>query len=129
MGRVAVLDRDRCKPKECGLPCVKYCPEVRNRVEAIRLDKTGKWVEVSEALCSGCGICVKKCPFKALLIINLPEELDVECSYRYGPNAFKLFRLPVPKERTVSLNTSILFPHTKMKKSQPYSIESTKGES
>lgn len=102
MGRVAVLDRDRCKPKECGLPCVKYCPEVRNRVEAIRLDKTGKWVEVSEALCSGCGICVKKCPFKALLIINLPEELDVECSYRYGPNAFKLFRLPVPKERTVT---------------------------
>ena len=47
-------------------------------------------------LCSGCGICVKKCPFKALSIVNLPDELEGECSHRFGLNAFRLFRLPVP---------------------------------
>ncbi|MEM2902204.1 MAG: ribosome biogenesis/translation initiation ATPase RLI [Candidatus Bathyarchaeia archaeon] len=102
MGRLAVLDRERCKPKDCGLPCVKYCPEVRNRVEAIKLDESGKFVVVSENLCSGCGICVKKCPFKALSVVNLPQELDVECSHRYGLNAFKLFRLPTPRDGTVT---------------------------
>jgi ATP-binding cassette subfamily E protein 1 len=102
MGRLAVLDRERCKPKDCGLPCVKYCPEVRNRVEAIKLDESGKAVEVSENLCSGCGICVKKCPFKALSVVNLPQELDAECSHRYGANAFKLFRLPIPRDGAVT---------------------------
>ncbi len=51
---------------------------------------------ISEILCTGCGICVKKCPFKALSIVNVPEELKSECVHRFGPNTFKLFRLPVP---------------------------------
>jgi ATP-binding cassette subfamily E protein 1 len=63
-------------------------------VEAIRVE--GKKAVISEALCSGCGICVKKCPFKAISIVNLPDELEKDCSHRFGPNAFKLFRLPTP---------------------------------
>ncbi|WP_455368058.1 ribosome biogenesis/translation initiation ATPase RLI [[Eubacterium] cellulosolvens] len=98
MVRVAVLDRDRCRPKDCGLPCVKYCPQVRNRVEAIKLNAGDDVVNISEALCSGCGICTKKCPFKAIDIVNLPEELEAECSHRFGRNRFKLYRLPIPKE-------------------------------
>jgi len=31
-----------------------------------------------------------------LSIVNLPDELEGECSHRFGPNAFRLFRLPVP---------------------------------
>jgi len=46
---------------------------VRSRVEAIRVE-ADKAV-ISETLCSGCGICVKKCPFKAISIVNLPDEL------------------------------------------------------
>jgi ATP-binding cassette subfamily E protein 1 len=94
MTRVAVLDADRCKVKKCGQPCVSFCPMVRSRVEAIRVE--GKKAVISEALCSGCGICVKKCPFKAISIVNLPDELEKDCSHRFGPNAFKLFRLPTP---------------------------------
>ncbi len=72
---------------------------VRSRVEAIRIE--GSKAVISEKLCSGCGICVKKCPFKAISIVNLPDELEKDCSHRFGPNTFKLFRLPMPSEGTV----------------------------
>jgi ATP-binding cassette subfamily E protein 1 len=94
MTRVAVLDADRCKVKKCNQLCVSFCPMVRSRVEAVRIE--GNKAVISEALCSGCGICVKKCPFKAISIVNLPDELEKDCSHRFGPNAFKLFRLPTP---------------------------------
>jgi len=72
---------------------------VRSHKEAIRFEH-GKAVIV-EALCSGCGICIKKCPFKAISIVNLPDELETECSHRFGQNAFKLYRLPVPSPGVV----------------------------
>ncbi|XRB08002.1 ATP-binding cassette, sub-family E [Pycnococcus provasolii] len=45
----------------------------------------------------GCGICVKKCPYEALQIINLPKNLNRDTTHRYGPNSFKLHRLPMPR--------------------------------
>ena len=45
----------------------------------------------------GCGICVKKCPFEAINIINLPKDLESNTTHRYGPNSFKLHRLPTPR--------------------------------
>jgi ATP-binding cassette subfamily E protein 1 len=94
MTRVAVLDSDKCKVKKCNQLCISFCPMVRSRVEAIRIE--GKKAVISEMLCSGCGICVKKCPFKAISIVNLPDELEKDCSHRFGTNTFKLFRLPTP---------------------------------
>ncbi len=99
MTRVAVLDADRCKVKKCNRLCVSFCPMVRSRVEAIRVE--GNKAVISEMLCSGCGICVKKCPFKAISIVKLPDELEKDCSHRFGPNAFKLFRLPTPSPSIV----------------------------
>jgi ATP-binding cassette subfamily E protein 1 len=99
MVRVAVLDEDRCKPKRCGRICYRFCPPVRSRIEAIRFENDKPIVV--EALCVGCGICVKKCPFNALSIVNLPDELEEECSHRFGPNTFKLFRLPIPSSGVV----------------------------
>ncbi len=52
---------------------------------------------INEVLCTGCGICVKKCPFGAIKIINLPEELSTDLIHQYGPNGFRLFRLPIIK--------------------------------
>ena len=72
---------------------------VRSRVEAIRVE--GNKAIISETLCSGCGICVKKCPFKAISIVNLPDELEKDCSHRFSANSFKLFRLPMPSPGTV----------------------------
>jgi ATP-binding cassette subfamily E protein 1 len=99
MTRVAVLDADRCKTKRCNTMCYRFCPIVRSKIEAIRFEK-GKAVIV-ESLCTGCGICVKKCPFKAISIVNLPDELEKECSHRFGENTFKLFRLPTPSPSIV----------------------------
>jgi ATP-binding cassette, sub-family E, member 1 len=49
------------------------------------------------SLIQGCGICIKKCPFEAINIINLPKDLEKNTTHRYGPNSFKLHRLPMPR--------------------------------
>jgi ATP-binding cassette subfamily E protein 1 len=99
--RVAVIDREKCRSDKCSLECIRFCPMVRIRREAIRQGEDGKPV-IAEMLCSGCGICVQKCPFKAITIVNLPEALSGEEVHRFGPNAFALYRLPIPRLGTVS---------------------------
>jgi ATP-binding cassette subfamily E protein 1 len=76
---------------------MRYCPGVRTGDETVIIDETTGQPIISEELCSGCGICVHKCPFKAVSIINLPEQLEGRCIYRYGPNGFVLYMLPIPR--------------------------------
>ena len=58
-------------------------------------------VIISEPLCTGCGICVKKCPFDAITIVNLAEELSEQKVHQYGNNTFRLYRLPTPRNGSV----------------------------
>ena len=102
MTRVAVLEKESCKPDDCGIPCYRFCPEVLNRRYAIKFVEGEKKPIIVEDVCTGCGICIKKCPFNAISIVNLPAELDRDCSHRFGVNTFKLYRLPVPQEGTVT---------------------------
>jgi len=103
--RIAVLNKDRCKPDKCSpfgeKPCIKYCPKVRTGDKTIVLSPNGKYVEITESLCTGCGICIKKCPFNAISIINLPDPLKNQITYRYGPDQFSLFRMAIPKKGKV----------------------------
>ena len=92
--RIAVVHRDRCHSKKCGTECILYCPRVRTGDETVVIGETGTAV-VSEELCVGCGICIKKCPFAAIDIVSLPEELP-HPTHRYGKNAFALYGLPIP---------------------------------
>jgi len=63
----------------------------------IEVTPSDKIATISESLCIGCGICVKKCPFEAVAIINLPSNLDKCTTHRYSANSFKLHRLPIPR--------------------------------
>lgn len=98
--RVAVIDYSLCKPDKCNLECVRFCPVNRGRkgIKAIEInDEIGKPV-IYENTCIGCGICIKKCPFSAISIENVPDELEKKTIHRFGKNGFKLFGLPIPKE-------------------------------
>ncbi len=97
--RIAVLLKDRCQPKRCSMECIKYCPRVRAGDETIVIGEDGKPV-ISEELCIGCGICVHRCPFDAIKIVGLPEELETDLVHQFGKNGFRLFRLPIPKKGT-----------------------------
>ncbi|MFW6141681.1 MAG: ATP-binding cassette domain-containing protein, partial [Candidatus Saliniplasma sp.] len=117
---LAVVDLDRCKPHRCNYECANYCPPNRAGKPCITLRReadeperlAGKpeQVRISEEICLGekCGICVHKCPFDAIKIINLPSELDENPIHRYGENAFKLYGLPALKSGKV---TGILGPN------------------
>ncbi len=98
--RIAVVHKDRCHSRKCGSECILYCPRVRTGDETIALDEEGKAI-ISEELCVGCGICVKKCPFEAIDIITLPEELEYP-THRYGPNSFVLYGMPAPIQGKVT---------------------------
>nr|WCZ58298.1 ABC transporter E family member [Paratrimastix eleionoma] len=103
--RIAIVS-DRCKPKKCRHECKRSCPVVRMESQSegkfcIEVSATDKIAFISEVLCIGCGICVKKCPYAAISIINLPKSLEKETTHRFGPNSFKLHRLPMPRPSQV----------------------------
>ncbi|APX97938.1 ribosome biogenesis/translation initiation ATPase RLI [Natronorubrum daqingense] len=113
---IAVVDLDRCQPDRCSYECKNYCPPNRTGKECITLrgedtdEGQPEQIHISEEICLGetCGICVEKCPFDAIEIINLPKELQNDPAHRYGENAFSLYGLPAPQDGQV---TGILGPN------------------
>ncbi len=105
--RIAAVLADRCQPKKCNKECERFCPLNRTGAQCVVFGEKGKPI-ISETLCQGCGICTNKCQFKAVKIIGLADELKEDIIHRYGENAFRLYRLPVPKKGLV---TGILGPN------------------
>ncbi|MHB9288609.1 ribosome biogenesis/translation initiation ATPase RLI [Halobacteriales archaeon Cl-PHB] len=118
---IAVVDLDRCQPDRCNYECANFCPPNRTGKECI-VTRDERFedgepheggpdqIHISEEICLGesCGICVEKCPFDAIQIINLPQELGDDPIHRYAENAFALYGLPAPQEGQV---TGILGPN------------------
>jgi len=97
MARIAIVKKRDCNPVGCGdYVCAKVCPINRKGEECIKADPVHKKAMIDEELCIGCGICPNRCPFDAIEIINLPEELKQDPIHRYGQNGFALYSLPTP---------------------------------
>jgi ATP-binding cassette subfamily E protein 1 len=98
--RIAVLERDSCHSRKCNLECISFCPVNKTGSDCIVLGEDAKAL-ISEELCTGCSICVKKCPFDAISIINVASELGSEKVHQYGVNTFRLYKIPIPKKNAV----------------------------
>jgi len=92
--RIAIIDKDKCQPKNCNYLCYRSCPPVRMGEDAIVIDeKVYKTPIINENLCTGCGICPNKCPTKAIKIINIGVKMS-EPLEQFGKNSFRLYSLP-----------------------------------
>ncbi|MBM3229864.1 ATP-binding cassette domain-containing protein, partial [Candidatus Parvarchaeota archaeon] len=101
MPRIAIIDRNKCTREKCGYLCMKLCPGVRMGDDTVTIDAEG-WPVISEVLCTGCGICPKRCPVDAIKIINTPAEVGTPI-FQYGVNTFRLYGLPLPQKGVVGL--------------------------
>lgn len=94
--RIAVINKDKCKPKKCKHECKKICPVNSIGKKCIDIEDVAV---VAENLCIGCNSCVRYCPFGAINIVNLPKELNLESlSFQYGENLFRIYNLPIIKQ-------------------------------
>ena len=97
MKRIAIVEKEKCVlGKRCEFLCGKYCPVNKAKQDCIII-KNKKPV-INEELCTGCGICVKRCPAHCIHIIRLPDVLDKDPVHRHGINGFELYGLPLPKK-------------------------------
>ena len=96
--RVAVLLEERCKPNSNAFAYLKKYSEMCER-ECIQVE--GSKCKILEEACPVCFTRAKHCPDGAVKIINLPEELDTDLTHSYGENAFRLFRLPSPRQEQI----------------------------
>ena len=97
LARIVLLDQSKCKP---GMPAHDYLRKLATAREChlscIRMSSDGR-CEVIEDMCQGCLNKAKRCPGGAARVVHLPHHLAPNVTYRYGTNAFKLHRLPMPR--------------------------------
>ncbi|MEC7255533.1 MAG: ATP-binding cassette domain-containing protein [Candidatus Thermoplasmatota archaeon] len=70
----------------CGAECIQV---------------VGEKVKILESACPPCVVRAKHCPDDAVMIINLPAELETDMVHRYSLNGFRLFKLPTPSKDSV----------------------------
>ena len=99
---IAVVEKSKCYPDRCGHECMKYDPLNRVKQDSgFHLGISGKAEIAEEVVTEMHKICAKKCPFEAIHIVKLPEELNENPIHQYGKNGFRIFRFPIPRFNSV----------------------------
>jgi ATP-binding cassette subfamily E protein 1 len=95
--RIAVIKENECEaPDNCNYICAEVCPVVRRGIKETVYPRENGKAAITEGLCIACGICVKRCPFDAIRVINLPDEMTKELTFQYGLNSFRIFNIATP---------------------------------
>lgn len=110
--RIAIVDLERCSPSKCDKQCKRYCPVESQGIECVtivsdiedtnvinksRIKGKKLHAKISETNCILCHICVSKCPFGAIKMVNIPSEVGNFIVHRYGENGFRLYKMPILK--------------------------------
>ncbi len=96
--RIAVLIEDRCKPNSNAF---EYLKKWAGSCGGECIQVEGTKCRILESACPPCIVRAKHCPDNAVIIINLPAELETDMVHRYSLNGFRLFRLPTPSKESV----------------------------
>ena len=95
--RIAVIEKEKCNPISCGgFLCIRVSPGNRMGREVFVKGPDGK-AQVNEENCTDAeSVTVKKCPFKAIHMVKLPQKLTSQPVHRYGKDGFILYGLATP---------------------------------
>ncbi len=96
--RIAVLIEDRCKPNSNAF---EYLKKWAGSCSGECIQVIGEKIKILESACPPCIVRAKHCPDDAVVIINLPSELETDMIHRYSLNGFRLFKLPTPSKDSV----------------------------
>ena len=96
--RIAVLIEDRCKPNSNAF---EYLKKWAGSCSGECIQVIGEKIKILESACPPCILRAKHCPDDAVVIINLPSELETDMIHRYSLNGFRLFKLPTPSKDSV----------------------------
>ena len=96
--RIAVLIEDRCKPNSNAFEYLKkWAGSCSGECIQVIVEK----IKILESAVPPCIVRAKHCPDDAVVIINLPSELETDMIHRYSLNGFRLFKLPTPSKDSV----------------------------
>ena len=79
--RILILDQEKCKP---NMPAFTFLQKYARSCGGECITVVGNQCKILEDSCAACLTRAKHCPGDAVRIVNLPANLETDCTHRYG---------------------------------------------